>query len=162
MRRTSARLLTLLAAAALILQAAGWPAAAAPQATTFTDNATVPVEFVATTCTGETLVISGESHVLFHATGTPSGRGVAKLHIQFQLSGETASGTRYVVNETVESTETRDADFMPSTFTSAGHLNVVSMGGTDNLLVRTLIHTTVNANGEITSTTFEFSVQCRG
>ena len=160
MRRTSARLLTLLAAAAALVfqQAAG----AAPQAATFTDNQTVPIEFIATSCSGEPVIINGESQLLYHATGTPSGHGVATTHISFQLSGESASGTRYVVNETVNSTETRDADFMPSTFTSVGHLNVVSQGGGENLLVRTTIHTTVNANGEITSTSFEFTTECRG
>lgn len=160
MRRTFARVLTLLAAtAALVFQQA---AGAAPQAATFTDNTTVPVEFIATSCSGEPVIINGESHVVFHATGTPSGHGVAHFHINFQLSGESASGTRYVVNETVNSTETRDADFMPSTFSSVAHLNVVSQGGGENLRVRTTIHTTVNANGEITATSFEFTTECGG
>jgi len=158
MSRTFARLLVLFAATAGL----AFQGAAAPQAATFTDNTTVPIEFVATSCTGEPVVISGESHVLFHATGTPSGHGTATFHINFQLSGVSASGTRYVVNETVNSTETRDEDFIPSTFTSVGHLNVISEGGTENLAVRTIIHTTINANGEITSTTFEFMVECRG
>jgi hypothetical protein len=162
MKRTFVRLLVLLAVSALVSQGAGPRAAAAPQAATFTDNSTVPIDFIATSCTGEQVIISGESHVLIHATGTPSGHGTFKTHIQFQLSGESASGTRYVVNETVNGTETRDADFLPSTFTSVGHLNVISQGGGDNLSVRTVIHTTVNANGEITSTTFEFTTECHG
>lgn len=159
MRRTFARVLLLLAAAAaLVFQGA----AAAPQASTITDNMTIPVEFFAISCTGEEVVINGESHVVFHATGTPSGHGVERLHINFQLSGESASGTRYVVNETVDSTQTRDADGAPSTFTSVSHLNAISQDGSDNLRVRTVIHTTVNANGEITSTTFEFTTECNG
>jgi hypothetical protein len=137
-------------------------ASAAPQAATFTDNMTVPIDFIATSCTGETVIISGDSHVVVHGTGTPSGQSVFRTHIQFQLSGESASGTRYVVNESVNFTETRDADGAPSTFTSAGHLNVISQGGAENLSARTLIHTTVNANGEITSVTFEFTTECRG
>lgn len=160
MKITTARVLMLLAAAAaLVFQPA---AAAAPQAATITDNQTVPVEFVATSCGGEQVVINGESHVVFHATGTPGGHQAAKFHINFQLSGESASGTHYVVNETVNSAETRDADGAPSTFTSVGHLNLVSTDGTENLRVRTTIHTTVNANGEITSTSFEFTTECSG
>jgi hypothetical protein len=164
MRRTFARTLLLLAAAAaLVFQAAGpTPASAAPQASTITDNETVPVEFINTSCEGEPVILSGESHVVFHATGTPDGQQAVHFHINFQLSGEAASGTNYVVNETVNSTETRDADGAPSTFTSVGHLNVVSTDGTDNRYVRTIIHTTVNANGEITSVIFEFNTECHG
>ncbi|HWS55524.1 MAG TPA: hypothetical protein VN228_15405 [Pyrinomonadaceae bacterium] len=160
MRRTFARTLTILAAAAaLVFQQA---AAAAPQAATITDNATVPIEFITTSCSGEPVIINGESHVVFHATGTPGGQQVARFHINFRLSGESASGARYVVNETVNSTETRDADGAPSTFASVSHLNVVSTGGAENLRVRTTIHTTVNANGEITATSFEFTTECGG
>ena len=160
MRRTSARMLMLLAAAAaLVFQ----NAAAAPQAGTVTNNMTIPVEFINTSCGGEPVILNGESHVVFHATGTPGGQVVERFHVNFQLSGEAASGTTYVVNETVNSTQTRDvADSAPSTFTSIGHLNVVSQGGGDNRLVRTVIHTTVNANGEITSVTFEFTTECPG
>jgi len=163
MRRTSGRLLLLVAiAAALVFQAAGPRASAAPQAVTFTDNTTVPIDFITTACTGETVIISGESHVLMHATGTPGGHGIVKLHINFQLSGDSASGTHYTVNETVNGTETRDLDTAPATFISISHLNAISAGGGDNLRVRTTIHTTVNANGEITSTSFEFTTECNG
>jgi hypothetical protein len=159
MRRTFARLLLLLAVSAgLVSQGA----TAAPQTSTLTSNQTVPIDFIATSCTGEQVIISGESHVLVHGTGTPGGHGTLTTHIRFQLSGESASGTRYVVNETVNSTETRDADFPTSTFNSVSHLNVISQGGGDNLHVRNIFHTTINANGEITSTTFEFTTECNG
>ena len=159
MRRTFVRLLLVAAVAAAATAWAAVPRAAA-QASTFTDSETVPVEFINTSCEGEPVILTGESHVVLHATGTPSGQQVFTFHINFQLSGEAASGTRYVVNETVSSTDTRDADGAPSTFTSVGHLNVVSTDGTDNRYVRTLIHTTVNANGEITSVIFEFETEC--
>ncbi|MDQ3806404.1 MAG: hypothetical protein M3416_21555 [Acidobacteriota bacterium] len=158
MRRTFARMLMLLAAsAALVFQGT----AAAPQASTITDNMTVPIDFIATSCTGETIIISGESHVVVHATGTPSGHGTFKTHIQFHLSGESPSGTLYNANETVESVET-GGDGTAFAFNSVGNLNLVSAGSEDNLIVRTRIHTTVNANGEITSTNFEFTVECQG
>jgi hypothetical protein len=158
MRRTVVRLLLLLTATAALAT----HVASARQTSTVTDNQTVPIDFITTTCTGEVVTISGESHVLFHATGTPSGHGVAQSHIDFQLSGVSASGVSYVVSETVNSTETRDADLMPSTFTSVGRLNVVSQGGADNLSLRTLIHTTINANGELTAIVFQFETECRG
>jgi len=158
MRRTFVRLLLLVAAAAALAT----QGVSARQASTLTDNETVPIEFFAVSCTGEQVVINGTSHVVFHATGTPSGNGTATFHINFQLSGTSASGTRYVVNETVNSTETRDTELAPATFTSIGHLNVVSEGGAENLATRTIIHTTINADGEITSVIFEFETECRG
>lgn len=159
MRRTIVRLFLVATVAALAAAGALAPRAWA-QASTVTDNQTIPVEFINTSCGGEPVILTGEAHVVFHATGTPGGQQVERFHTNFQLSGEAASGTRYVVNETVNSTTTRDADGAPSAFTSVGHLNVVSTDGTDNRYVRTLIHTTINANGEITSVIFEFETEC--
>ena len=39
---------------------------------------------------------------------------------------------------------------------------LIAQGSADNLFVRTTIHTTVNANGQITATSFEFEVECQG
>ena len=75
-------------------------------------------------------------------------------------SPEGTSGTRYVADETVNSITNGGTG--AQTFTSVGQLNLVSQGSTDNLVVRTTIHITVNANGEITSTSFEFTTDCRG
>lgn len=156
------RLLRLVAlSAVLALPGLLWPAPAGAQATTTTDNATVPIDFIATSCTGETVIISGESHVVTHLTSTPGGHSTLKIHIQFHLSGESASGTRYVANETVNSTETSSAGGA-HTVTSIGQLHLISQGSADNLVVRTTLHTTVNANGEITSTNFEFETDCQG
>lgn len=128
---------------------------------TLTDNQTVPIDFIATSCNGETVIISGESHVLVHATATPSSNVTFTTHISFHLTGQTASGTIYHAEETVNSTETTSANGAYN-LTSVGQLHLISEGGTDNLTVQTIIHTTVNSNGEITSTTFEFQTQCQG
>lgn len=133
------------------------------QASVVTSNTEVPIEFFnADTCTGDQVTINGTSHLLFHANSSPGGHSNAKLEINFALQGVNAtSGTKYVVNETVTATTESSADGA-FVFNTVGHLNVISADGTDNLLVRTEIHATFNANGELTSSKFVFTVECRG
>lgn len=164
MNRRIVRLSLLLALSmALTLPGLVSPVSANAQATVITTNTEVPIDFFnADSCTGDTVTISGTSHVLFHSTSTPSGNQTADLHINFELQGVgSPSGNRYVVNETVESqsVSTSNGTFV---FNSVGHLNVVSQGSADNLLVRTEIHATFNSNGELTSSRFDFTVECQG
>lgn len=161
MKRTFRRLCSLLALTLVLVSTTAAPPASA-EAVVLTDNQTVPIEFVATSCTGETVVINGESHVLFQAVGTPGGRFENHTHIQFHLQGTSASGTLYTANETVNGHFTGEGDGPQGTFTSVGNLTLVSQGSGDNLLLRTRIHTTVNDNGEITAVVFEFEVVCQG
>jgi hypothetical protein len=139
------------------------PASAAnPQATVIQTNTEVPIDFFSmNTCTGETVTISGTSHVLFHATGTPSGNSNEKLEINFALQGDSASGTHYVVNETVSTTTASHANGS-TVFNSVSHLNVISQGSTDNLKVKLEWHVTVNSNGEVTASRFDFTIECEG
>ena len=134
---------------------------AAAQATVIQTNTRVPIDFVATSCTGETIAITGESHVVFHSTGNTGGTSTSKLHINFNLQGTSADGTLYTANETVNGTQVSHVNGQ-STFQSVSHLNLISQGSTDNLRVRTTFHTIVNSNGEVTSITFEFTVECSG
>jgi hypothetical protein len=137
-------------------------AAALPQATVITTNTEVPIEFFnANTCTGESVTINGTSHVVLHFTSTPSGNTNEKLEINFALQGVGADGTNYVVNETVSST-TASHENGSFVFNSVSHLNVISQGSTDNLLVKLEWHTTFNSNGELTSSRFDFTVECQG
>lgn len=159
MKRNHAKVFALLTLVAALACATLAPAANADAAITTTSNETVPIDFIATSCSGETVIISGESHVLVHTTSNDN-HTTFETHIQFNLSGEGASGTRYVADETVDSIT--NGGVGAQTFTSVGQLNLVSQGSADNLVVRTTIHVTVNANGEITSTSFEFTTECRG
>ncbi len=147
----------------LLLLAAAGAVETKAQATVITSNTEVPIEFFnADSCTGDQVTINGTSHVLFHANGSPGGHGNEKLEINFALQGvNAASGVKYVVNETVTATTESSADGA-FVFNTVGHLNVVSQGGADNLLLRTEIHVTINANGELTSSKFVFTVECQG
>jgi hypothetical protein len=137
------------------------PPRAEAQATTSTDNTTVPIDFTATACNGETVNISGDSHVVVHLT-TNTNNTTFKTHIQFHLSGTSASGVQYNANETVDSIEQTPIDNGAHVLNSVGQLHLIAQGSADNLVVRTTIHTTVNANGQITATSFDFQVECQG
>lgn len=138
-------------------------AAATAQAGVIQTNEQIPIEFFnANSCTGDSVTINGTAHVLFQATGSPGGHSNAQFHINFALQGvNQTSGTKYVVNETVQATTESSADGA-FVFNTVSHLNVISQGSEDNLLVRTEIHATFNANGELTSSRFVFTVQCQG
>jgi hypothetical protein len=139
------------------------PVSANPQATVINTNTEVPIEFFnVNSCTGDTITINGTSHVVFHSTATPSGNTNAKTEINFSLQGVgSPSGNHYVVNETVTGTTETTANGT-SVFNSVAHLNVISQGSADNLKVRTEIHATFNSNGELTSSRFDFTVECEG
>lgn len=145
----------------LALAALTVPPRVAAQATTTTDNVDVPIDFTATACNGETVNISGDSHIVVHVT-TNDNHTTLETHIQFHLSGEGTSGTQYVANETVDSIEQTPLDNGAHVLNSVGQLHLIAQGSADNLIVRTTIHTTVNANGQITATSFDFEVECQG
>jgi hypothetical protein len=147
-----ARVFTLIALVVLVC------APAYAQATVTNDNVHVPIDFITTSCSGEEVIISGESHVVQHSTGNGNA-SIAVVHINFHLAGTGASGTRYVVNEHVQGVTTSSS---ANTFTSEARLVAVAQGNADNLIIHTFIHTTTNANGEITSQTFEFETECQG
>jgi hypothetical protein len=147
----------------LFLLASAGAAETKAQATAITSSTKIPIEFFnVNSCTGDEVTINGTSHLLFHANGSPGGHSNEKLEINFALQGvSAASGVKYVVNETVTAT-TESSAGGAFVFNTVGHLNVVSQGGAENLLIRTEIHATFNANGELTSSRFVFTVECRG
>jgi len=160
MNRIFMRLSLICALASMLSLTCALPNVSA-QAFVTTDNVVVPIDFIATACDGQTITISGESRVIVHTTTSDSGQTTFKTHIQFHLAGEAPDGTRYVANETVDSIETSGTG-SATTLTSIGQLNLVSQGSSDNLRARTTIHTTVNANGQVTSTSFDFTIDCNG
>jgi hypothetical protein len=132
------------------------------QASVTQSNETVPINFIATGCNGETILADGESHVIQHSVVDASGNVHFEVHISFHLDAVAVVDgveTRYVINETVNgSNEFAGA----TTFTNVATLHGIANGSADDLAVRTTIRTIVNANGEVTSQTFEFETECRG
>jgi hypothetical protein len=111
-------------------------------------------------CTGETILLSGSVHML--TSTTIDENGGMHLHTQFNLAGvggETEAGVKYHVQNTF----TRTDILLPSGAGNGGTIQsvrFVSQGNEPDLVLRLLLHITVNANGELTGGVFEFKDEC--
>lgn len=137
-------------------------ASARAQASVTQSNETVPINFITVDCNGQTILADGDSHVVQHSVVDANGTVHFSSHIDFHLKAVTivnGQEVRHTINESVESQN----NFVgATTFSSVGSLHANTSGSTDNLVIRTTIHTTVNANGEVTASSFEFETECRG
>jgi len=161
LKGTGARWTTKLAAIgiAVILTFAA-PLSAFAAATSFTIIEKVPFSTVFEGC-GDIISIDGEIQHVLHVTLT----GTGKLAIQelFHPQGLTGvgllSGATY---HAVGGTKNTATIGVAATFTSVNNFKMISAGTTPNYMVHETSHTTFNALGEITASTDNFSVECRG
>ena len=143
------------------------PGAAFAQADTTTTNEFIPFSQLAfVPCAdggaGEEVLITGTLHVLSHVT--VNGKRV-NINQQFQPQGATGVGqtTGAVYRGTGG---TRFHDTFPLTngateFTYVNSFVIIGPGPDNNLLIHETVHTTINANGEVTSDVANISVECR-
>lgn len=134
------------------------------QATTTTTNETIP--FTSTLfnqCNGDTVTFSGNMHVVNTFTIDASGGTHLKTHVNYQgVTGTGApSGLAYNVR-TVTNEVVNDSDGPQSTTTVISTVKLIAHGPALDFFLRTVLHITVNANGETTSTVQQVSVECRG
>lgn len=141
--------------------------AAGPEYTNFT---TQPFTETETSCTGETVEVSGtiRHHVVFvrDAAGGFHSNGIFTVIAK----GVSESGTKYVVNFTALLSQhfgagELDAEGVPTgppvTATSPFSFRLISNDGTPNLLMRASFHITVNANGVVSTLIDGFQIDCR-
>jgi hypothetical protein len=141
--------------------------AAAPafgQATTTTTNETI--EFSSNLfnqCNGDDVTFSGTLHVVNTMTTDASGGTHLKTHINYQNVTGTGipSGINYRVR-TVSNEVINDADGPQSTATVISTVKLIAPGPALNFFLRIVLHITVNANGQTTSTKQETGFECRG
>jgi hypothetical protein len=147
------RLLLLVSIAALAVLGAG-----AAQAAVVT-NTTFPTSGVLVGCT-EAIAYSGQDHLVVRVTSDASGGFYDAIHRNIQVTGiGLTTGTSYVLNaETNENEHFVGA----SNFTVVLEEVFVSQGPLPNANVRIIEHMTIDANGDITSDTFDFNGNCRG
>jgi hypothetical protein len=87
------------------------------------------------------------------------------LKIHFQPQG--AGGTGLVTGDTYNATGvTQEHDSLPlingaAEFTFINNFRIIGQGPDNNFLVHQTVHQTVNANGDVTSTIVNQSVECR-
>jgi hypothetical protein len=130
--------------------------------TTVTTIETIPFSTVFEGC-GDIISIDGEIQHVFHMTISDSGRLV--LQDLFHPQGLTGIGllsgaTYHAVGETKSiTTVSADSTF---TFTEVNNFKIISAGTTANYVLHETLHLTFNAKGELTASTDNFSLECRG
>jgi hypothetical protein len=152
------KLLLSVASFALVTFAAASTGHAAVTTNTWTPSAFTFVD----TCTGESVLISGVIHSV--ATSTVTDNTISgTVHFQFKAAGVgLKSGVPYqevVIFNRVFSTSLQNGE---ATITSHGVINVVSPGGGNNQWSPFFTHTTLDANGNLTSFKIDpVTVTCR-
>jgi hypothetical protein len=134
------------------------------QATTTTTSETVPfTSSVFNPCNGDQVTFSGHLHVVNTMTTNASGGTHLKTHINYQ--GVTGTGVPSGINyqvRTVTNEVVNDNDGPQSTATVISTVGLIAQGPALNFFLRTVLHITINANGQTTSEVQEVSFECRG
>ena len=138
----------------------------APPATTTTTNEIIPFsQFVFVPCAnggaGEVVEVSGNLHIVTHIT--INGNNVSqKSHFQPQgaggvglTTGDTYNAVGVTQDQSKFSLQNGQAEF-----TSVNNFRLIGQGQAANFQVHQLVHTTINANGDATSTVSNSSIEC--
>jgi len=146
-------------ALAILISVATAPSAAAK----VVFNQTFPIGVgVFNTCAGnEPIFLTGTLHQVTHVT--PNGAGGLRIgdEFNFNVTGvDEATGVSYV--GTGASMDNFDASTFPADRTIEATNLLISQGGGPNLVLRTLIHETFNADGEPTASIFIDTGACVG
>jgi len=108
------------------------------------------------------VLISGTLHIQQHITINDN-RANIKSHFQPQGAG----GVGLTTGDTYNATGvTQEQDSLPLTngateFTFINNFKIIGQGPDNNLLIHQTVHVTVNANGDVTTTVDNLSVECR-
>ncbi len=135
--------------------------AAAVQAST-TVNQWDPLNATTTgdTCIPQAITFTGKGHVLITYTQDANGGYSGTVHGNLaDVKGTDASGNTYTFLTELESSFTSNG---ASTFTAVGDQAIISHGQATNAYGHVLVHMTVDANGDLTSSMTVASISCRG
>jgi hypothetical protein len=148
-----------------LASAAASLAFAAPGMAAGAQSVTFPFDFTfSNTCTGEPIDLHGEEHVVVHGDfDQPGGTQHVVVHQNLQnVSGVGEfTGTHYRYIDTGKSTQ-QSTEGAAGVFVGEAQLKEVAQGNVINGMIKTVLHTTINANGEITSSFENFHVNCNG
>ncbi|MFL6331846.1 MAG: hypothetical protein ACJ754_00725 [Pyrinomonadaceae bacterium] len=151
--------------ALLFMACAGASTPALGQATTTTTNEEIPfTSSLFNPCNGDQVTFSGTLHVVNTMTTDAGGGTHLKTHLNYQdVTGTgTPSGVTYKVRTVTNEVVNDNDDGPQSTATVISTVKLIAQGPMLDYFMRTVLHVTVNANGETTSTVQEVSVECRG
>ncbi len=147
-----------------LVLAAVTTAPAHAEATMITETVIEPYEYIVPACNGEEVLMSGELHLTFQTT-IDAGGGIHERYalVPYNVRGVGSdTGTQYSLVGGHRSIFNMDADSVPLTFMNTETFNMVSQGGTDNLLGKINYHVTINANGVEAVEVDQLSLQCVG
>lgn len=140
-------------------------AVAGSQAAVVTHDYDMPFSAtVANPCNGDVVALTGTLDLMVRMTLSGSGRANFGGHLNYDLSGVgVPSGAEYNVKD-VENVESNNITFTngAAAFSDEEQFVVISKGGAPNFVAHLIIHETFNANGDLTSFTFDTSSECRG
>lgn len=155
--------MVILMALSLIAFVGATPAKAG--ASVFTDNFSIPIDlFVYVPCAaggaGELVLLQGPLHILFQTVVDSRGGIHATTH--FQPQG--ISGTGFTTGDMYHATGATLDRFngtVGTTYTYVNNFKIIGVGPGNNFLVHENIHFTFNANGQVTASVDNFSVECK-
>lgn len=109
---------------------------------------------------GELVDLSGTLHLLMHTT--VDGRGGFHARLLIHPRGVTGVGlTTGDIYQGTGGTQTQFNGNVGEENTFVDNFRLIGGGPDNNLLMHQTVHATVNANGEVTATVSNISVQCR-
>lgn len=150
-----------LAVPVLLLALAAAPPAQGATVTNTTIH--VPASVQTNPCfTTDVVNLNGDMHIVITTTENRAGGWQVSNHIDTQLSGlSITTGTKYVNSENKEDSWFAGAPF-PAVHTQTYDWLLLSQSGTDNYVLRTTMHVTVNAMGVPTAAVDKFELDCQG
>ena len=110
----------------------------------------------------ELITVEGTFRAVFHGTRDSTGGRHFVLHNDIQATGVSSTGTRYVVHQMGNNTETFSVD-SAETFTLAQQTTIIATGRdtpNDDVIGPSVIHITVNANDEVTAEVENVIAEC--
>lgn len=133
-------------------------------ASSFTVNTVFPIDLIvfvpcANGGAGEDVALSGNLHDLFHITVNGN-----SLHVKTHDQPQGISGTGLVTGDKYQATGVTQDEFntsfgMEETFIN--NFRIIGQGPGNNFLVHENFHITINANGTVTASHDNFTIDCK-
>jgi hypothetical protein len=134
-------------------------------ASAFTQSVVFPIDLIvfvpcANGGLGADVALSGELHDLFHITSDGHGGLHVKGHDNPQgISGiDLSTGAKYQGTGVTQFEFTSKVGFEE---TDVNNFRIIGQGSGNNFLIHDNFHLTINANGEVTASHDNFSVECK-
>jgi hypothetical protein len=108
---------------------------------------------------GELVVLEGDLHVLLSITQNDN-----RLSVKGHSQPQGISGTGLSTGDMYRGTGVTQDHFttgLGETFTFVNNFRIIGQGPDNNILVHQTFHVTINANGVVTATVDNFSVDCK-